>query len=78
MQTHDRTLQRITTGAQDDLEKITEMAYAQVVKYGMNDRVGPLSFAALERCYADAGKPYSDATAQLIDAEVALSVGKTQ
>jgi AFG3 family protein len=31
---------RITTGAQDDLQKVTQMAYAQVVKYGMSEKVG--------------------------------------
>lgn len=63
-------LQRITTGAQDDLQKITEMAYAQVVKYGMNEQVGPLSFATPERGEMTFDKPYSDATALLIDNEV--------
>jgi AFG3 family protein len=38
------TIGTISTGAQDDLEKITKMAYSQVSVYGMNDRVGPLSY----------------------------------
>merc|ERR1712079_549608 len=35
---------RITTGAQDDLQKVTRSAYAQITKFGMNDRVGNVSF----------------------------------
>ena len=36
--------QRITTGAQDDLQKVTKSAYAQITQYGMNDNVGNVSF----------------------------------
>jgi cell division protease FtsH len=63
---------RITTGAQDDLERITKMAYAMVTDYGMSDRVGHVSFNLSgrdeDRPFFD--KPYSDATAQTIDEEV--------
>lgn len=38
------TFNKITTGAQDDLEKVTKIAYAQVQQYGMDEVVGPLSF----------------------------------
>lgn len=34
----------VTTGAQDDLDKVTKMAYSQIVTYGMNDRIGTMSF----------------------------------
>uniref|UniRef100_A0A0N4Z2H2 AAA domain-containing protein n=1 Tax=Parastrongyloides trichosuri TaxID=131310 RepID=A0A0N4Z2H2_PARTI len=61
---------RITTGAQDDLQKITQMAYSQVVKYGMSSAVGPLSFDTPEPGQMAFDKPYSEATAQLIDNEV--------
>ena len=36
--------ERITTGAQDDLQKVTKSAYAQITQYGMNDNVGNVSF----------------------------------
>uniref|UniRef100_K7FD87 AAA+ ATPase domain-containing protein n=1 Tax=Pelodiscus sinensis TaxID=13735 RepID=K7FD87_PELSI len=51
---------RITTGAQDDLRKVTQSAYAQIVQFGMSDRLGE---QLTER-------PYSETTAQLIDEEV--------
>ena len=61
---------RITTGAQDDLQKITQMAYSQVVKFGMSEKVGPLSFDTPQPGETAFDKPYSEATAQLIDQEV--------
>ncbi|VDL76752.1 unnamed protein product [Nippostrongylus brasiliensis] len=61
---------RITTGAQDDLQKVTQMAYAQVVKYGMSPKVGPLSFDTAAPGEMAFDKPYSEATAQIIDQEV--------
>lgn len=56
---------RITTGAQDDLKKVTESAYSQIVRFGMNKKVGNVSFDMGEQY----GKPYSEQTAQLIDEE---------
>lgn len=63
---------RITTGAQNDLETITNMAYAMITRYGMNDRVGNLSFN-VESEYT-LTKPYSDETATLIDNEVRILI----
>lgn len=59
---------RITTGASDDLDKVTQMAYAMTTVYGMNTRIGTVSFPRREETQFD--KPYSDATAQIIDEEV--------
>jgi hypothetical protein len=57
---------QVSTGAQNDLEKITQMAYSTVAVYGMNDRVGLVSFPP-DKNRLD--KPYSDETAKLIDEE---------
>jgi len=58
----------VSTGAQNDLERITESAYAIVTRYGMNNKVGQVSFKS-EGEY-NFTKMYSDSTAQLIDEEV--------
>ena len=60
---------KISTGAQNDLERITEMSYKMVALYGMNDKVGNISFNEQKGEY-NFKKPYSDSTAKLIDEEV--------
>jgi len=60
---------RISTGAQNDLERITKMAYSMISIYGMNGKVGNVSFHDSQQEYS-MGKPYSEATAEMIDREV--------
>ena len=69
------TFNKVSTGALSDLEKITKQAYAMVSVYGLNDKIGNISF------YDSSGqseysfsKPYSEKTAQLIDEEVSSMV----
>lgn len=63
------TFNRISTGALSDLERVTKQAYAMTSIYGLNERVGNISF------YDSQGrdsftKPYSEDTAKIIDEEV--------
>lgn len=60
---------KISTGAQNDLQQITRIAYAMVTVYGMNDKVGNVSFYDPQQ-EASFTKPYSDETAKMIDEEV--------
>ena len=62
----------VTTGAQNDLERITNMAYAMVVDYGMSSRVGQVSFnlSGRDGDTPMLQRPYAEATAELIDDEV--------
>lgn len=67
------TFNSITSGAQNDLEKVTKIAYAQVQTYGMSDAVGPLSFPDVKRY----GKsPFSKTLKNLIDLEARKLIGK--
>ena len=59
----------ITTGAQNDLEIVTKLAYGMTAIYGMNPKVGNVSFNDSQGEY-NFQKPYSEETAQLIDEEV--------
>ena len=65
---------KISTGAQDDLRKVTQLAYAQVVHYGMSERVGNVSFDMPQPGEMAFDKPYSEHTAQMIDDEVRLII----
>jgi len=63
----------VTTGAENDLQQVTEIARHMVLRWGMSEKLGPISFVAP----ADEGlppafqhQPYSEATSELIDAEV--------
>jgi cell division protease FtsH len=61
---------RISTGALSDLERITKMAYSMVTIYGMNKRIGNISFYDPQQSEYGFTKPYSESTAQAIDEEV--------
>nr|CAG8482787.1 9055_t:CDS:2 [Entrophospora candida] len=65
----------VTTGAQDDLQKVTKLAYAQISAYGMNINIGPLSFYNAGDNEPQFQKPYSEATARMIDEEARKLVG---
>lgn len=60
---------RISTGASNDLQQITKMAYSMVTVYGMNDKVGNISFydPAQDNSFT---KPFSEETGKMIDEEV--------
>ena len=60
---------KISTGASNDLQQITKIAYSMVTVYGMNDKVGNISFydPAQENYFT---KPYSEETGKMIDNEV--------
>ncbi len=59
---------KISTGAQNDLDQVTKMAYSMISIYGMNSKVGNISFYGMSQDQFQ--KPYSDETATLIDDEV--------
>ncbi|XP_053172472.1 AFG3-like protein 1 [Scomber japonicus] len=67
-------LSRVTTGAQDDLRKVTQSAYTQVVQFGMSEAVGQMSFDLPQQGNIVTEKPYSEPTAQLIDQEVRVLI----
>ena len=74
----------VTTGAQNDLQRITKMAYAMVTDYGMSERVGNVSFNLSSNGEGGGDeqpmfeKPYSDDTARAIDEEVKAIVDEVR
>jgi AFG3 family protein len=60
---------KISTGAANDLQQITKIAYSMVTAYGMNEKIGNVSFydPTQENTFT---KPYSEETGKLIDEEV--------
>jgi len=62
---------KISSGAQNDLEKVTKTAYSMVCVYGMSEKVGNVSYydSSGQSDYSFS-KPYSEKTAELIDAEI--------
>lgn len=64
---------KISTGALSDLEKVTKQAYAMVTVYGLNKRIGNISYYD-SRGEQSFTKPYSEETARIIDQEVSAIV----
>jgi len=66
---------KVSTGALSDLEKVTKQAYAMITMYGLNDRIGNISYydSSGQQEYTF-GKPYSEKQAQTIDEEVSKLV----
>ena len=69
------TFNKISTGAQNDLQQVTRIAYSMVTVYGMNEKIGNVSFydPAQENQFT---KPYSEETSRLIDEEVRKLIDK--
>jgi AFG3 family protein len=69
------TFKKISTGAQNDLQQVTRIAYSMVTVYGMNEKIGNVSFydPAQENQFT---KPYSEETSRLIDEEVRKLIDK--
>jgi cell division protease FtsH len=68
---------KVSTGALNDLEKVTKYAYATIVYYGLNKKIGNVSFydSTGQQEYSFT-KPYSEKTGQIIDEEVSKIVEK--
>jgi len=66
---------KISTGASNDLQQITKIAYSMITVYGMNDKVGNISYydPAQENMFT---KPFSEETGKMIDEEVRKLVDK--
>jgi cell division protease FtsH len=62
----------VTTGAESDLQQVTRIAHEMVVRWGMSPKVGPLNYSEGADGAGPLGvqRPYSEATAQMIDDEV--------
>ncbi len=65
---------KISTGALSDLERVTKVAYSMVTMYGMNEKIGNISYYDSKQSEYNFTKPYSEATAEAIDQEVRLLV----
>ncbi len=69
---------KISTGALNDLERVTKQAYAMISYYGMSDKIGNISFfdSSGQNEYGFT-KPFSEKTGQIIDEEVKLLLDET-
>lgn len=62
--------ENITSGAQDDLQKISRMAFEACANYGMNENIGPVSYGGSEGAKEGWQKPFSEKTGEMLDFEV--------
>ncbi|KAF7306808.1 ATP-dependent metallopeptidase [Mycena indigotica] len=62
--------ENITSGAQDDLQKITRMAFEACANFGMNEVIGPVSYGGDRGAKEGWTKPFSEKTAEMLDTEV--------
>jgi len=65
---------KISTGALSDLERVTKMATAMIIVYGLNDKLGNISYYDSTQAEFAFQKPYSEKTAQVIDEEISLLI----
>lgn len=65
---------KISTGALNDLERVTKQAYSMVAFYGLNERIGNRSYYDSSGQEYSFSKPYSDKTSQIIDEEVSKMI----
>lgn len=69
------TFDRISTGALSDLEKVTKQARAMVTIYGLNDKIGNVTYYdSTGQSEYNLSKPYSEETAKVIDTEISLLI----
>lgn len=62
--------ENVTSGAQDDLQKITRLAFEACANWGMNDKIGPVSYGGTKGTTEGWNKPFSERTAETLDTEV--------
>lgn len=65
---------KVTTGASDDLRRVTQIIYQMIQVYGFNERIGQLAFPQDQSGGFPEQRPYSDATAQAMDEEAKTMV----
>ncbi|XP_033842146.1 paraplegin [Periophthalmus magnuspinnatus] len=70
------TFNKVTTGAQDDLRKVTRVAYSMVKQYGMCDSVGQVSFPDTEEQGAIGRRPFSQGLQQQMDHEAKMLIAR--
>uniref|UniRef100_A0A8B9PFE2 Mitochondrial inner membrane m-AAA protease component paraplegin n=1 Tax=Apteryx owenii TaxID=8824 RepID=A0A8B9PFE2_APTOW len=70
------TFNKVTTGAQDDLKRVTKIAYSMVKQYGMVPSIGQLSFPDLESAAGIGRRPFSQGLQQMMDHEAKVLVAQ--